>query len=492
MSGVNLVVGIALAVAAPTAGLLLFFLWQRQRPSEEKPYRLNVKTMAVAVLTEIIVAGAGIGAAFVWAFQSGNDAATRTIMIVGGLVFVGFEAARIPCAINVRANPSRFWCVAAFLGVLWSGCMDALVLTQTQTVTIQPRLAKVQAAGAALAEARDAKAGNGAALRLAQDAVAKAATVYEQAQARLRAIAGDLIHVPRCRNCGTATESLMRDGLREANAAVAVAKKDVDATNLRLARVDPKAGDEALRSAEHAYREAISGSQLHVVAAALLGTDASKVSDAQVGWMKRILIVAPALLASLIGSLLSMLAVTPLARPAPVRRDTIEIPDAVGVAAWPRLLKATEEILGPAIQAVAETKGAEAGKPDDTPAPAPAPAAPEPAAVAPPPQPEIKRQPKRRAKAAKWKPNNLNGTTASPWAGPVTRAPPLSPGAPPAPQAEAGIPFMITSAMKAELAGRGFSAEEISNMTPAQATDLLKPVTRLHPKANGHLKESTP
>jgi hypothetical protein len=442
MSGVNLVVGIALAVAAPTAGLLLFFLWQRQRPPEEKPYRLNVKTMAVAVLTEIIVAGAGIGAAFVWAFQSGNDAATRTIMIVGGLVFVGFEAARIPCAINVRANPSRFWCVAAFLGVLWSGGMDALVLTQTQTVTIQPRLAKVQAAGAALAEARDAKAGNGAAIKLAQDAVAKAATVYEQAQARLRAIAGDLIHVPRCRNCGTATESLMRDGLREANAAVAAAKKEIDATNLRLARVDPKAGDEALRSAEHAYREAISGSQLHVVAAALLGTDASKVSDAQVGWMKRILIVAPALLASLIGSLLSMLAVTPIKPP-----PSAEVRNVAETITY--LRDANVQLRADNAALKRATASAAAGEPvneGDTPAPAAAASAPQPEhAPAPAPaenatQPEpVPLKPPRRVRraAAKSKaPDNPKGSAASPWwAGlPTTRSPPLSPAATPAPQ----------------------------------------------------------
>jgi archaellum biogenesis protein FlaJ (TadC family) len=79
------------ATALVGVGLLLFFLWQRRRPAEEKTYRLNFKTMAVAVLTEIIIAGAGIGAAFVWAFQSGNDAATRTIMIVGGLIFVGLR-----------------------------------------------------------------------------------------------------------------------------------------------------------------------------------------------------------------------------------------------------------------------------------------------------------------------------------------------------------------------------------------------------------------
>jgi heme/copper-type cytochrome/quinol oxidase subunit 2 len=76
----------ALAAAAPLLGLLVFFLWQRRRPAEDKPtYRLNRKTLAVAVLTEILVAGAGILGVVVWASQYGNDEATRWLMMAVGL-----------------------------------------------------------------------------------------------------------------------------------------------------------------------------------------------------------------------------------------------------------------------------------------------------------------------------------------------------------------------------------------------------------------------
>jgi hypothetical protein len=419
----------ALAVAAPLLGLALFFLWQRRRPPEEKPtYRLNRKTLAVAVLTEILVAGAGMLGVFVWASQYGNDEATRWLMIAVGLIFAGFEAARIPCAINVRTQASRFLCGLAVSGVVASAGMDAIALIQVQTPVVEQRLSKVHAAGAVLDELRDVKAGNGEAIKLAQDAVAKATTVFEQAQARLRAASADLGRLPQCRNCGTgASAGVMRENLREAAKAVEVAKKDLDAANLRLARVDPTKGSEAVRLAEKAFLEAVSSSQLHMLAGAFLGTDASKVSDEQVGVAKRIVIVAPALLASLIGSLLSMLAVSP------IRRDTIEVPDKTMVAAWPQMLKAAEDILAPAAQAVAEAKRAKAGKPtNDVSADVPKgdePALDENPKTQTPPEPEkppakedavvtpVKRERKtrkmRRAEAAK----AASGARASPWAG---------------------------------------------------------------------------
>jgi hypothetical protein len=280
--------------------------------------------MAVAVLTEILVAAAGMLGVFVWASQYGNDDATRAVMVAVGLIFAGFEAARIPMAISARTQVLRFWRVGAVVGVLASGGMDAIALIQVQTPAVEQRLSKVQSTGAALEQVRDAKAGNAAAMQLAKEAVAKATAVYDQAQARLRAASDALARLPQCRNCGTgASASVMRDNLREATKAVEVAKKDLDGANLRLARVDPSAGSEAVRRAESAYREAISSSQLHMLAGAFLGTDASKVSDEQVGWAKRIVIVAPAILASLIGSLLAMLAVTP--------RPSTDIPDVLGV-----------------------------------------------------------------------------------------------------------------------------------------------------------------
>jgi hypothetical protein len=36
-----------------------------------------------------------------------------------------------------------------------------------------------------------------------------------------------------------------------------------------------------------------------------------------------------------------------------------------------------------------------------------------------------------------------------------------------------GIPFMITQAMKAQLSERGYSAEQIDNMSPAEANEIL-------------------
>jgi hypothetical protein len=40
-------------------------------------------------------------------------------------------------------------------------------------------------------------------------------------------------------------------------------------------------------------------------------------------------------------------------------------------------------------------------------------------------------------------------------------------------QSSQGIPFLITNAMKEALRGRGLSREEIANLTPEQAHEIL-------------------
>jgi hypothetical protein len=440
MSGVNLVVGIALvATALVGVGLLLFFLlrWKHRPAAEEggKPYVLDKKFIAIGVLTEIIVAAAGMIGVGVFAFQ--HEGSTRALMLTGGAIFAIFAVARIPFAIKSQTHPLRSKRALAVGGVLASAAMDVIALVLLLVVTVEPRLLEVHKTGAALEVAREAVAGNAAQFERAQDSVAKATILYESAQARLRAASSDLGRLPHCRNCGTgASASLMRDNLREANAAVAAAKRDIDAANLRLSRLDPNAGSEAARAADKANRDAVSSSQVHMVAGALLGIDASRVSDEQVGWMKKIMIVAPALLASLIGAFLSMLAVTPLPpRPSTEVRNTndvIKLQSEKLVSQQDKIFELKAALERAAKPARIEPLD-EKPQPPQAPLPEPAPQ-PQPAAVAAPP---LQRETKparrlRRAAAAKSKSKPING--ASPWAGlPVTRAPPLSPAATPAP-----------------------------------------------------------
>jgi hypothetical protein len=481
------------------------------RAKPERGFTILRELFFIVLVAEFGIDGASVAMAWMYAKEfAAGDTGTQSMSLVAALVLCILEAGRIPLAFALRTETCRKIKAFCFAGILASAPITVFNLSQLLNIPAQARLNAVHDTGLVLASAKDRAAAFAGRQKLAQEAVERDERIFHEASARVQSGIGTLASLKHSCWKGycapDSRENILRANSNEARAEVAEAKKQLDRSRQALLAMDGAKITAELRAAEGEHTKAITASPLHRYAGMIFGVEPSAVSDTLMGWTVRLFVGVPSVLGAFLAALLTMIAVKPLPRPAPVRRDTIEIPDAIGVAAWPRLLNATEEILGPAVQSVVEERRAEAaakpaldvnetstrngGGTEKTEAP------PEEAVAAPPLQQEMKKPPRRvrRATAAKVRAaHTLKGTTASPWAGPVTRAPPLSPGAPPAPQAEAGIPFMITNAMKAELAGRGFSAEEISNMTPVQAIDLLKPVTQLYPKAaNGHLKESTP
>jgi hypothetical protein len=291
--------------------------------------------------------------------------------------------------------------------------ISAIGLYMAGVTAFAPRHEALQEAQVERVTAEQNDAAFQAKYKAANEAVAAAQKLVNEDTARASGASGDYAKARICdsrgRNCHGGQK--LAGNMEDAKAKSDADRKALANAKAELAKLDPSITAKAVQAKEATLRSAEREDLFSRMAAELIGDG---ISPTVMMWVRRS-VAMMCLFAAMAGSLFAFCPVKAPAK-SPVRRDSIESPDAATAAAWPQLLKATEEILAPAVQAVVEAKRAEAGKAD---APAPPPQPQEPAAVAAAVQPEIKKPPRRvrRAALAKTKPPKNGATATSPWSG---------------------------------------------------------------------------
>jgi hypothetical protein len=396
MSLLLLVTGI---LASMLVSCLAYFSVRRVMPIERgaATYFLDRKCFWLSVIIELIIGVTSLLGAAVFAARYGRDSIEMTVMMLPAIGFAAIESVRIPLSIRARTQASRSMRVLAFVAMLLSAGVTAKQFAQTVDMGLEPRLNFVRAARSTLDDALSAQASFAAQVQRAQATVEQSRNLYAEAQARARAAGESLSHVPHCRYCNTGADSaVLRDNLRGSSSEVAAAKRELEGANARLAQLNPGAINQAVRAAEVALRDALNGSQLHLLAGSLMGVQAANVSEDAMAWLMRLLVILPSALVSLTASILAMVSVTP--------RPSTEIPNV-----WGTLKTMLDKNLQLRAALASATAGAAASEPET---PAPPPEAP--------PQPAPEPVPRRARRAAAKKKPTL--ARASPWAASNPRA----------------------------------------------------------------------
>jgi hypothetical protein len=286
-------------------------------------HKKNLKIIALALLIEAGVSG-GI---FYGAWENAQifAASNPVFMLLAPFLCVVLEFTKVSVGVCSQTHPSAAKrALAAF--VLWLAATSTAINAVPIFAKLwKPQLAVVRQDAENVAVAEANKATFDKKIQAAKDAKAAAEGVYKEAQSSRRTASKR-----DARAKGTNSD------LSDARKDVSDAKKKFDDASAALAKLNPKPTDDAVRDGESALRAARQASTLHWIYGAATGAEVSSVSDKQLAPLMIGAVGLPSALVAAISSLLSILAVSATARPAPAKEkpapELVEVPDELPLA----------------------------------------------------------------------------------------------------------------------------------------------------------------
>jgi len=353
-------------------------------------HKKNLKIIALAVLIEVGISG-GI---FYGAWENAQifAASNPVFMLLAPALCVVLEFIKVPVGVCSQTHPSAAKRALAAFVLLLAATSTAINAVPIFAKLWKPQLAVVRQDAENLAVAVANKATFDKKMQAAKDAKAEAETVYKEAQASRRTARAGIGKARRERDADA-----QRTDLSDARKDVSDAKKKFDDASAALAKLNPKPIDDAVRDGESALRAGRQASTLHWIYGAATGAEVSSVSDKELAPVLVGAVGLPSVLVAAISSLLSILAVSAIARPkAPTAaaEKTFVGPDTLVADLDARINRAVDAL--EARQSKPETPAS----PDERPAP-PSPAASEPATAAAPAQPKKAPAARRRGRPRK-------------------------------------------------------------------------------------------
>lgn len=292
-------------------------------------YTISVKQVILAFAIELVIIGASLVAA--WYFAEKHSSKTNAdfvLSILGPIGFAMVEMTRIPLAISIRTHKSIIIKLIAVVGVVAAAGITAKSMVNLGQLTYEPRRIEVIKAHNSMTQAIQER-----------DLVEKElANLQAELEAKKRIVdqtdkqVTNLNDTLKKHNCVLGTTSTVRDGQVVTNTSCrnsaqtnAIIKSLEDQVKLLKVEKEEQSDAEAavksyietvVRPAESkkvsstlSYREALTMSQLHSLAAILLGKDLVEVQDADVSHLLKYFVYIPAFLVAFASTLIAITAV---------------------------------------------------------------------------------------------------------------------------------------------------------------------------------------
>lgn len=333
--------------------------WTHERHIE-KGYRIKWGYVAIAYLVELMVIGASLWGAWLFAsvYSDGDDHAFY-FMLLAPLVYAAVELCRVPLGILARTQRSYFIRALAIVGIIFAAGVTTKSVSQLGEMMFHPRLMEASKTKTALKDAQADRSTIDNRISAADARVAQYTTELDQIEKRAADNAAQLSALPaqRCEKVfGTNSRGVryqnlkcvtdprtatLSAGVAKASADRGVLTKDLEEARKARAQLDRGAAERKVADAEQAYRNAVNRSQLHSFTAMVYGVDPIDVSEQQVHAFLRIFVFLPALCAAFASTILALCAVS-------VRKTFMDEDDlgaAVNLEATPYMLESITEAL---------------------------------------------------------------------------------------------------------------------------------------------------
>lgn len=361
---------------------------------------VSKKLIGLAVFLELFVVVASLTGAWLFAEKySDGDQGTKIMMMLAPIGYAVVELSRVPLAYAARVQTSWILRLIAIIAVIAAAGVTVKSMSQLGEIMFRPRLHDVQIAATELQGAKDQLDQKQKERERATENIVLAQQAYEAANERVKSATDALKDSkPIC----SPTSGVTRDGrpyrgqtcapdkalpmkqkeAEVAAAALIVARDDLNKAKATRDAIDLDSYKNRIQSLDKTFRRAVMDSQLHSFTAMAYGKDPLLVTDGEVSAFLRIFVFVPAILVSIVATLLALTAVTRVKREPP-----IYIPDEAGAfllgpyteklvsATASAVQKDVDEAVARALKA-AERKAAppvvEETKPEPVVAPAPA------------------------------------------------------------------------------------------------------------------------
>ena len=292
-------------------------------------YTISVKQVILAFAIELVIIGASLVAAWYFAEKHSNKTTADFVLaILGPIGFAMVEMTRIPLAISIRTHKSIIIKCIAIVGVIAAAGITAKSMVNLGQLTYEPRRIEVIKAQNAMNQAiQERELVEKELINLQTELDAKK-RIVEQTDKQVTNLNDTL----KKHNCVLGTTSTVRDGVVVTNTSCrnsaqtnAIIKSLEDQVKLLKIEKEEQSDSEAavksyietvVRPTESkkvastlAYREALTMSQLHSLAAILLGKDLVEVQDADVSHLLKYFVYIPAFLVAFASTLIAITAV---------------------------------------------------------------------------------------------------------------------------------------------------------------------------------------
>jgi hypothetical protein len=304
----------------------------RQARDEARGYRINMKYLGIAFVSEGIVIILGLIAAVLFAIEYGKgNQVSMAFMILAPIGYAVVEMARVPLALLMRTQPSFLIKIACFLGVLAAAVVTTKTLSQLGEIMFRPRMIEVTEARHNYHEAvarRDAFQGEYAARKAVLDQASATLTSANETSVKQVEALQTTAQPQRCPNMvkgrngrlvqnGTkpcpesAASKAIRTTMTDQQGTVTAARTQVDEANKSLRALGTAEEVEAtVVQTKKVYDNAILHSQLHSFTGMFFAKDPAQVTEGELSNFLRLFVFLPAICASLASTLLAMGSVT--------------------------------------------------------------------------------------------------------------------------------------------------------------------------------------
>jgi hypothetical protein len=303
----------------------------RNARDEARGYRINMKYLAIAFLSEGLIILLGLVSAVLFALQYGRgDWVAMTMMMMAPIGYAVVEMSRVPFALLTRTQLSFFIKIPCFIGVIAAAVVTTKTLSQLGEIMFRPRLIEVTEARHNYHEAisrRDAFQGEYNIRRDTLDQANAALTSANETSAKQAEALKETGKVTMCdypgknragkpitvkRPCPeTAASKAIRSTMTDQQGTVTAARERVDEASKALRALGTAEEVQAnVVETKMVYDKAIMHSQLHAFTGMFFAKDPAQVTEGELSNFLRLFVFLPAICASLASTLLAMGSVT--------------------------------------------------------------------------------------------------------------------------------------------------------------------------------------
>jgi hypothetical protein len=310
--------------------------------NEARGYRVHGMRLAMAYAIELIVIGASLVGAWLFAKHAARgDVDIVIMMMLAPIAYAVLEFARVPLAYSIRTQTSALMRLLAVVGVVSAAGVTIKSMSQLGELMFRPRLTEVAQARQTLKQAEGTRDELATRIAAADRDVGASEGALKSATESLSLAMKENASLPptKCvpvqrrdangrpvtrQQCTTDPRvKAQNSALQAAEKALGDARATQEQAQAQRRPLSAKAAEEAVTVAKVRLDEAVSRSQLHAFTAMAFGKDPLHIQDGEIAQFLRVFVFVPAIFISLASTMLALTSIERL----PKKDGTVTLPD---------------------------------------------------------------------------------------------------------------------------------------------------------------------